>query len=109
MLPPRGFLPGAIKVLLIDSDISAFKALENKLKQQKIDLFYAGDLQTALYRFEKQYFDVIITDANFPALTARHRYSEIPESRFPDKRNFWSLLTISKAITKEQKLLLEKS
>ena len=99
---------GAIKVLLIDSDISAFKALENKLKQQKIDLFYAGDLQTALYRFEKQYFDVIITDANFPELDGLAIIQKFQSHDSLDKRNFWSLLTISKAITKEQKLLLEE-
>ena len=99
---------GAIKVLLIDSDISAFKALENKLKQQKIDLYYAGDLQTALYRFEKQYFNVVITDANFPELDGLAIIQKFQSHDSLDKRNFWSLLTISKAITKEQKLLLEE-
>ena len=98
----------AIKVLLIDSDISVFKALESKLQKQKIDLYHAGDIQTAMYRFEKQYFNVVLVDSHFPELDGLAIIQKFQNHEVEDKRNFWGLLAISTNVSKEQQLLLEE-
>lgn len=56
------------KVLIIDADTQVFRSLEDSLFKMKIELFSATNLETALYRFNTQFFDVIIIDQNFPEL-----------------------------------------
>ena len=48
------------KILLIDDDSSVAESLEGPLKKHQVKLVRAHDLDTALYHFNQQIFEVVV-------------------------------------------------
>jgi tetratricopeptide (TPR) repeat protein len=74
------------KILLIDDDPSVGTALENALARYKISVVKASDLETAIYKFNQERFDVVIVELEFGplpglALIQKWRAHEVLEKR----------------------------
>jgi tetratricopeptide (TPR) repeat protein len=56
------------KILIIDDDPSVGTALENAMARHKITVVKASDLETALYKFNTERFEVVIVELEFGPL-----------------------------------------
>lgn len=74
------------KILIIDDDPSVGMALENAMARHKITVVKASDLETALYKFNTERFEVVIVELEFGplpglALIQKWRAHEVLEKR----------------------------
>ena len=74
------------KILIIDDDPSVGMALENALARHKIAVVKASDLETGMYKFNNERFEVVIVELEFGplpglALIQKWRAHEVMEKR----------------------------
>ena len=74
------------KILIIDSDAGIAGPINEPLDKMGIEVFSASDLQTALYRYNKQFFRVVFVQLNFDeldglSLIQKFRCHQIDEKR----------------------------
>ena len=96
------------KVLMIDNDASLYKTLAEPLEKLNIELFGASDLSTAMYRFNKQFLDLLIIDISFSELDGLKLIQRFRKSAVDDKKSVNIILTVKKALNKEQSGLIEE-
>jgi tetratricopeptide (TPR) repeat protein len=75
------------RILVIDDDPTVASGVEQALAKHKINVVKASDLQTALYQFNQNRFDVVVVELDFGplpglALIQKWRDHEILEKRF---------------------------
>ena len=74
------------KILVVDDDLSVGQGLEQPMQAYGVSVSKAKDLQTALYLFNTQRFDVVLVEIEFKelpglALVQKWRAHEIMEKR----------------------------
>ena len=74
------------KILIVDDDPSVGIALENAMARHKITVAKASDLETAIYKFNTERFEVVIIELEFGplpglALIQKWRAHEMMEKR----------------------------
>ncbi|MBF0441984.1 MAG: tetratricopeptide repeat protein [Oligoflexales bacterium] len=95
-------------VLMVDSDKSLFQQLSEHFEKMHIQLFSASDLETAQYRFNKQFFKVVIIEQKFHDLDGLSIIQRWRKHEVFDKRKASFILTTSDALDgKHQSLVSE--
>jgi tetratricopeptide (TPR) repeat protein len=96
------------KVLIIDSDHSIAAPIASRLKQTGVEVIVATDLNSAQYRFNNEFFRVVLITLTFPeidglSLIQKWRDHEIKEKTLSS----FVLLTASSLRPEQQSLLNE--
>jgi len=97
------------KILIVDSDRTVLGPLMEPFAKLKVEIFAAHDLQTAMYRFNKQFFKVVLVEQQFPeldgvAIIQRMRQHSIREKALAS----FVMITNNSGVTKEQHVLLDE-
>ncbi len=97
------------KFLIIDSDRSVLGPLIEPFAKLKVEIFAAHDLETAMYRFNKQFFKVVLVEQHFPdldgiAIIQRMRQHTIREKSLAS----FIMITNNSGISKQQLSLLDE-
>lgn len=74
------------KILVIDADVSVAAKISAPLSKMNVDLIMAHDLQTATYRFHKEFFRVILVDQSFAELDGLSLIQRFREHEVLDRR-----------------------
>ncbi|WP_141734494.1 response regulator [Oligoflexus tunisiensis] len=97
------------KILIMDSDRTVLGPLIEPFSKMKVEIFAAHDLETAMYRFNKQFFKVVLVEQQFPeldgvAIIQRLRQHPVREKALAS----FVMVTNNSGMTKEQMALLEE-
>lgn len=96
------------KVLVVDSDATISGTLQEPLEKHGVELFAATDLQTALYRFNKQFFRVVFIEMRFPDLDGISLIQKWRQHETEEKRTAGFVLLAGSAPTPEQQALVKE-
>jgi DNA-binding NtrC family response regulator len=92
----------AIKVLLVDDEVSFTASMQKVLSRRGFDVKVASDGLTALPMIAKEHFDVVVLDIKMPGMDGTQVFTQI--KRFsPDIRVI--LLTGHYSLTEEEDIL----
>jgi tetratricopeptide (TPR) repeat protein/CheY-like chemotaxis protein len=97
------------KILIMDSDRTVLGPLMEPFAKLKVEIFAAHDLQTAMYRFNKQFFKVVLVEQQFPeldgvAIIQRLRQHQVREKSLAS----FVMITNNSGVSKEQMTLLDE-
>ncbi|SMF26524.1 response regulator [Pseudobacteriovorax antillogorgiicola] len=96
------------KVLFVDDDSSVVTPVANALDKMGVEIFVASDLQTAMYRFNKQFFKIIFIDMNFGELDALSLIQKWRNHEVKEKRTAAFIIMNSAPLKPEQKALMSE-
>lgn len=96
------------RVLIVDSDPTIAGPLAEPMEKAGIELFVACDLDTALYRFNKQFFRVVFIELKFPKLDGIALVQKWRNHDVEEKRSAGFVLITNSAPTKEQNALIKE-
>ncbi|MFW7378562.1 MAG: response regulator [Oligoflexus sp.] len=96
------------KVLIVDSDPTIAGPLIEPMQKMGIELFVACDLDTALYRFNKQFFKVVFIELRFPKLDGLALIQKWRSHEVEEKRSAGFVLLTSAPPSKEQNALIKE-
>ena len=96
------------KILIIDSDAGIASPISSPLEKMKVETFLASDLQTAMYRYNKQFFRVVIIEVNFQELDALALIQKFREHEVLEKRSAGFILLANTPPDKEQMALIKE-
>ncbi len=97
------------KFLIIDSDRTVLGPLIEPFAKLKVEIFAAHDLQTAMYRFNKQFFKVILVEQQFPELDGVSIIQRLRQHSIREKAlASFVMITNNTGMTKEQLALLDE-
>src|SRR5690242_7668021 len=74
------------KVLLVDDDAAVAEGLEGPLRKHGINLVRALDLDTAMYTFNQQIFEVAIVELEFAPLPGLALVQKMRQHQSKDRR-----------------------
>lgn len=69
------------KILIVEDDEPIRFGLKYYLEQENFDVFQAGDAKTALEKFEKTNFDIVLLDLNLPDQNGFDLFQEMRKRR----------------------------
>jgi tetratricopeptide (TPR) repeat protein len=87
------------KILIIDDDATVAGTLKDSLAKHDIKVFGAADLQTAMYLFNQNRFDVVLIEANFEAMPGLVLIQKWRQHELEDRRHTGFILSINKEWT----------
>lgn len=93
------------KILVIDADYSVMGPVSTQLEKMKVEVFTAVDWQTAVYRFNKQFFKVVLAEMKFPELDALSIIQRWRRHEIAEKRTAGFIVMTSNPMTPEQAAL----
>ncbi len=96
------------KILIVDSDRTVAGPILEPLEKMKVEVFSASDLQTAMYRFNKQFFRVIFIELKFPELDAISLIQKWRSHKIKEKRTAGFAITTGSPLTNEQLSLVNE-
>jgi tetratricopeptide (TPR) repeat protein len=97
------------KFLIIDSDRTVLGPLIDPFAKLKVEIFAAHDLQTAMYRFNKQFFKVVLVEQQFPELDGVSIIQRLRQHSIREKAlASYVLITNNSGLSKENLSLLDE-
>lgn len=96
------------KIMIVDSDPTVAGPITDPLDKMGVEVFCATDLQTALYRFNKQFFRVIFVELKFPELDGLSVIQKWRNHEIKEKQTAGFILMTSSPLTKEQLALVNE-
>lgn len=97
------------KFLIIDSDRTVLGPLIEPFAKLKVEIFAAHDLQTAMYRFNKQFFKVVLVEQQFPELDGVSIIQRLRQHSIREKALASYILTTNNSgLSKENLSLLDE-
>lgn len=96
------------KVLMVDSDTTTGKRVEEQLGKLGIQLISAVDLNTAMYRFNSEFFRVALIDSSFRDLEPMTLIQKWRAHEVQEKRTCGFLVMTGDGTSKTSQALLEE-
>jgi len=105
--PPRNdSLPN--RILIVDDDLTIAKGLEAQLKRYRVTVIPATNLQTALYLFNQNRFDVVMIELEFSELSGLAIIQKWREHEMLDKRSAGFIVMCGKDRTAGEEQLIKE-
>ncbi|SMF07198.1 response regulator [Pseudobacteriovorax antillogorgiicola] len=96
------------KILVVDADPTVTGPISDPLDKMGIEVFAASDLQTAMYRFNKQFFRVIFVELKFPELDGLSVIQKWRNHEIAEKQTAGFIVMTSAPLSKEQLALVNE-
>lgn len=81
------------KILFVDDDVAVSEGLEGPLRNQGVQLVRALDLDTAMYHFNQQIFEVIVVELEFATLPGLALVQKLRANPHAERRSAGIILT----------------
>ena len=95
-------------ILIVDSDAATPGPLIGPLEKMKVEVFSAADLQTAFYRYNKQFFRVVVLELDFSELDALSIIQKWRQHEVIEKRSAGFIVMSKKSPSEEQLALIRE-
>ena len=96
------------KILFVDTDTAMASMLSEQLESYKVEVFAAANLETAKYRFNKEYYRVVLVETKFDEVDGLALIQQWRLHDMVDKRRAGFILMTGSALTPQQNALVKE-